>query len=235
MALYLRDVYKSYSLKGKRRGENGKFGLKGIDFELREGIVTQITGDSGSGKSTMLNILCGLLKPTSGEVLCGSEAVYDLNERELALLRNRRFGIIPQKSLAIASLTVAENVKLPSLYLASDDVSLSDKCDELLEALNLQAVRDSYPGELSGGEMRRMCIARSLINDPEYVFADEPTNDLDEKNRRLVLSLLRKTARRGAGVLIVSHDPTVTEYADITFGMAEGILEKKGDPSPDRE
>ena len=227
MALFLRNVYKSYSSKENRRGADGNFGLKGIDFELKEGSVTQITGDSGSGKSTMLNILCGLLKPTSGEVLCGRDAIYDLNERNLALLRNKKFGIIPQKSLAISSLTVAENVKLPSLYSSQDDIGLSDKCSELLEALNLGAVRGSYPRELSGGEMRRMCIARALINGPEYVFADEPTNDLDEKNRKLVLSLLRKTAESGAGVLIVSHDPSVTGYADITYGMSDGILEKR--------
>ena len=232
MTLYLRNVYKSYSSRENRRGADRNFGLKGIDFELKKGLVTLITGDSGSGKSTMLNILCGLLKPDSGEVLHGPEAIYDKNERNLALLRNQTFGIIPQKSLAVSSLTVAENVKLPTLYSSADDVRLSEKCSELLEALNLSAVMDSYPRQLSGGEMRRMCIARALINEPEYVFADEPTNDLDGKNIKQVLSLLRKTAERGAGVLIVSHDQTVKEYADITYVMSDGVPEKGEVPCP---
>lgn len=224
MELYLRDVCKTY--KGKNAGHDStdSFSMRNVNFDLLPGKVTLVTGCSGSGKSTLLSILCGLLRPESGNVFYGGDSIYDRGGNDLALLRNAKFGIVPQKCLLMSSLTVRENVMLPALYAGVDEKKAAAKCEELLSYLGICSLCGRYPRELSGGEMRRVCIARAMINEPEYIFADEPTNDLDENGKKRVLSLLRESARQGAGVLIVSHDSYAVSYADIKYGMNGGIL-----------
>lgn len=192
------------------------------DFVLPSGKLTEITGRSGSGKSTFLNMLAGLLAPTEGKILLDGTDLYSLNDAELSALRNRSIGVIPQGQTGLHSLTVLENVLLPcTLYGESAD---EKRALALLERVGIAKLRDASPRELSGGEMRRLAIARALIRDPAILLADEPTGDLDDENTAEVLSLLRACADRGTAVLLVTHEREAAAYADVIYTMQEGKL-----------
>ena len=194
------------------------------NLTLEQGKLSAITGKSGSGKSTLLNIFCGLLKPTAGDIFLDDVKIYDLDDDELSRLRNKNFGVVPQVQSALKSLSVLENILLPcKLYNLPADL---DSVKNLMSVAGIENLADSLPNELSGGELRRMAVVRALILKPAFVFADEPTNDLDEENTEIILKLLRKTADDGAGVLIVSHEAEITNYADFIFEMKSGILSK---------
>ena len=200
--------------------------VKPLDFTLEEGKVTEITGRSGSGKSTLLYMLAGLLKPVSGKVLLDDQDLYSLTDDQLSLLRNQKFGVIPQGQTGLFALTVLENVLAP-VAIYGDTKNYGEKAKKLLSMDGIENLGDSKMSELSGGEMRRMAIARALILDPEIIFADEPTDDLDDENTKAVLALLQKIARSGKSVLLVTHESMAEQYADIIYRMDAGRLEKK--------
>ena len=189
---------------------------------LPAGQLTEITGRSGSGKSTLLHMLAGLLTPTTGRVLLGSTDLYALDDAERSKLRRKSSGVIPQGQTALRSLTVLENVKLPCM-MYGDEVA-DDTALELLECVGLAALRDAWPNELSGGELRRLAIVRALLRKPAVLLADEPTSNLDDENTRAVLRLLRQYADEGAAVLLVTHEREAAEYADRLLCMSDGIL-----------
>lgn len=197
---------------------------------LNEGEVTVLSGRSGSGKTTLLNMMAGLLTPTSGQILFKGQDLYQLEDGPLSSMRNRHFGIIPQGQTAISSMTILENVLLPyTLYgstkekdAAWQDVKAYAK--ELLDLTGISGLADVMPSELSGGELRRMAIARALLMHPEVIFADEPTGDLDDENTHIVLELLRGCAKDGKAVLLVTHDRDALEYGDRLCQMHEGVL-----------
>ena len=208
------------------RNTNFFYAVRSLDFELEEGKVTVITGRSGSGKTTMINMLCGLFTPSEGHILLDEKDIYELSDRERSILRNRSFGIIPQGQTGLQCLTVAENVLLPvSMY--GRPGGKEEKAKALLEKLGIDELWDVYSNELSGGELRRMSVARALINEPEIIIADEPTGDLDADTTLLVMELLKKRAENGAAVLIVTHDKDVMPYADIVYSMENGALNKE--------
>ncbi|MBQ4489409.1 MAG: ABC transporter ATP-binding protein [Ruminobacter sp.] len=200
--------------------------LNDINFELKRGSITQIIGPSGCGKSTFLNIMCGLLKPTSGNVFYDSQSIYSLSDTELAILRNQKFGIALQKNIGIGSVSVIDNVNLPYSYLKHGKTDTCTATHQLLELFGISHLKNRLPGELSGGEMRRMCLARALVNNPEFIFADEPTSDLDSENTDIVMTALKNTAKKGTGILVVSHDSAVYPYADETFTISNGVLKQ---------
>jgi len=199
--------------------------VKSLNFQLEKGKVTEITGRSGSGKSTLLYMMAGLLKPSSGKVLLDEKDLYSMSDRELSKFRNEKIGVIPQGQTGLFALSVLQNVLLPS-SIYGDSAGLEKKAMDLLELVGISHLADAKMNELSGGEMRRMAIARSLIMDPEYIFADEPTDDLDDENTKAVLSLLQKTAKNGKSVLLVTHENMAAQYADIIYRMDAGILQK---------
>ena len=202
---------------------------KKILFELQEtvlnpveGELTEIVGHSGSGKSTLLNICAGLLTPDAGRVLAGDKDLYSLSDEERSRFRNRHIGIIPQGQSVLKHLTVKENILLPiSMY--RDDVP-EKLLGELIDSLGLKKLENEPAGGLSGGEMRRVAIARALIGEPEIILADEPTSDLDADNRKLVLTSLKKIAKEGKTVIMVTHDREAEEYADSILKMDGGKL-----------
>ena len=200
--------------------------VKPLDFTLEEGKVTEITGRSGSGKSTLLYMLAGLLKPGSGKVLLGEKDLYSMSDDQLSLLRNQKFGVIPQGQTGLFALTVLENVLAPAA-IYGDTKKYEEKAKELLSMVGIENLADSKMSELSGGEMRRMAIARALILDPDIIFADEPTDDLDDENTKAVLALLQKIAQSGKSVLLVTHESMAEQYADTIYRMDAGKLEKK--------
>ena len=186
-----------------------------LDIALEAGQLTVITGHSGSGKSTLLSMLAGMLPPTAGTVSVGGEDLYAMRDEERSRLRNERIGLIPQGHTALRSLSVLENVLLPSVLYAKVEPP-REHAEELLDRVGLGDLAQARPNELSGGELRRVAVARALLM--------TPTAGLDARNATDVLCLLREAADGGAGVLIVTHEPEARRYADRTFAMDAGRL-----------
>ena len=206
-----------------RRGSRSFVAVHPADLGLDAAELTVISGHSGSGKSTLLNVLAGMLAQTAGTVAVEGTDLYRLADRELSRLRNERIGFIPQGHTALRSLSVLENVLLPSVLYGGADLPRS-RAEELLETVGLSDLAEAKPQELSGGELRRMAIARGLLMEPGVVLADEPTAGLDSANTGVVLRLLREAADRGAAVLIVTHEPEADRFADRSLSMEEGRL-----------
>jgi len=221
MELKAIGVSRRYFRQGK--GKNFFYAVEKTDLTLASGILTEITGRSGSGKSTLLNMLAGLLEPTEGQVLLDDADLYAMDDGSLSKRRNAAIGVIPQGQTGLHSLTVLENVKLPSMMYEKEPCS-DAWAEELLSRVGIAHLRDVYPNELSGGEMRRLAIARALVMKPGILLADEPTGDLDDENTREVLSLLRRCADDGAAVLLVTHETEAAAYADTIYKMSDGIL-----------
>lgn len=197
------------------------------DLCLSSGTVTVVMGRSGSGKSTLLHILGGLLPPVTGKVFVGTTDLYALPEDARAELRSSGLGIVPQQLMSLRALTVRENVLLSAL-LYGRERDVSAHADALMGRLGIASLAHVYPSELSGGELRRMMIARALAGTPQILLLDEPTGDLDAENTRRVLELVRETADAGTAVLLVTHEGEAASYADVCYTMAEGRLERDG-------
>lgn len=192
--------------------------LKFPDITCETGGKLLILGDSGSGKTTLLHLLCGLLRPDSGDIVVSGLGVNGLSDRELDQFRGRELGIVFQQAHFVQSLTVAENLALPAL-LTKDDISskeLSERTHELLTRLRLDHKSDSLPKDLSVGEQQRASIARAIIHRPSVVFADEPTSALDDRSTEAVISLLEEETRlAGASLVVVTHDSRLkSRYSD---------------------
>ena len=210
-----------------KAGTNFFYAVQKTDFQAESGELIEIVGKSGSGKSTFLNMLAGLLTPTDGKVYIGDTDLYLSEDGERSQFRNENIGVIPQGQTGLLSLTVLENVLLPSKIYGKCDGEKIVRAEELLKAVGLYDLKDVYPNELSGGEMRRMAIARALIMQPSVILADEPTGDLDEENTALVMGLLKKAAKGGAAVIMVTHDKDALSYADKVYSMSGGVLSEK--------
>lgn len=194
-----------------------------MDFGLDERQLTVISGHSGSGKSTLLTMLAGILTPTAGHVRVEGTDLYSLRDEERSRLRNARIGLVPQGNTALRALSVLDNVLLPSILYATDEAP-AGRARELLDAVGLTDLADAKPTELSGGELRRMAIARALLMEPSIVLADEPTAGLDSANATAVLTLLRDAANAGGAVLVVSHEADARHFADRGYTMEGGHL-----------
>jgi putative ABC transport system ATP-binding protein len=205
-----------------RRGSHLVSAVENVTLNLPPGQVTAVIGRSGSGKSTLLNLLAGLLTPTSGTVTLDEQKLYGRPDLELSQLRNRKIGIIPQGQAAIQSLTVRQNILLPLGFFP--EAPAPDRAAELMELVGIPHLADAKPATLSGGELRRMAIARAMIQRPEVILADEPTSDLDEENTNAVTALLRQAADQGAAVLLVTHEMDTLQIADTVYRMEHGVL-----------
>ncbi|EAO52825.1 ABC transporter ATP-binding protein [Bacillus thuringiensis serovar israelensis ATCC 35646] len=196
----LENVVKTYG-----EGETQVQALKGINLSIHRGEFVTIVGASGSGKSTLLHILGGLDRPSSGNVFIGDENIYNYKDNELSIFRRRKVGFIFQFFNLIPVLNVQENIALPALL---DEEQVDDHyLDEIIKTLGLNERRDHLPSELSGGQQQRVSIGRSLINKPDIILADEPTGNLDTKNTKEVLNLLKVTAKKyNQTVILITHD-----------------------------
>ncbi|MBQ5418160.1 MAG: ABC transporter ATP-binding protein [Oscillospiraceae bacterium] len=221
MTVSANGISKSYTVNGK----NGRTvtAVQPTDIDIECGKLTVILGRSGSGKTTFINILSGLIRPSEGKVLYDGKDIFKMPDEKSSIFRSRHIGYIPQGQSTIASLTVRENIMLPLAVSGKKDTQA--EADRLIEILGLRGLRDAYPNELSGGELRRTVIARALVNSQEVIFADEPTNDLDDENTLLVLELLKNESRKGKTVVIVTHERTAEQYADAIFRMEKGNIE----------
>lgn len=225
MELIAKDLSRRYFRQGK--GKNFFFAVEQTNLALEPGKLIQISGRSGSGKSTLLNMLAGLLEPTTGQVLLDGQDLYALSDADRSRLRNRCIGVMPQGHTGLHSLTVLENVKLPT-GLYGDGTCTEEQAVSLLEQVGIVELKNAYPNELSGGEMRRLAIARALVMNPGILLADEPTGDLDDQNTRAVLALLRAKADEGKAVLLVTHEQEAAAYCDRVLQMSGGVLTPAG-------
>ena len=223
MAIEAINLTKEY----ERRGQ--KFtAVSDVSLTLEKGKITAVMGRSGSGKSTLLNLLAGMISPDGGEVKIDGKELGKMKEQEKRKLRAVRIGIIPQSQSLIGGLTVAENIRLQTDLKEGFEKSGNTRGRELpmeiIRALGMEELLDVLPHKLSGGEMKRAAIARALAKDPDYIFADEPTGELDEENMERVMQLFRKEAERGKAVLMITHDRAAGEKADIRYQMENGKI-----------
>jgi len=220
MEIKAQGISRTFFRKGTT--QNYFYAVNQTDFQLASGSLTAVVGSSGSGKTTFANMLCGLLKPTEGRVLFDGTELYALDDASLSRLRNEKIGVIPQGPSALQNLTVLENVLLPAVMRGGADKTEAARA--LLQTLGIAQLADVYAGELSGGEARRMAVARALINGPSLIVADEPTGDLDPEMTRAVFTLLRDAAEKGAGILLITHEENAAAYADRVLRMEKGTL-----------
>lgn len=202
-----------------RRGE--KFSaVDSVEIELFNTDFAIITGHSGSGKSTLLSMLTGILKADSGEIIFDGEDLTQLSDDKLARLRSSEIGYIPQGNTLLYNLSVTENITLPSELSGVKKV----KVTELLQKVGISHLANENPRNLSGGEARRVAIARSLITNPKILIADEPTSDLDPENADSILQLFEEINKGGTAVIIVTHDREIPAAANRCFVMKNGKL-----------
>lgn len=210
-----------------RRGETFA-AVSEVNFKLAPHDLVAIVGRSGNGKTTLLNLLAGLLKPSKGEVKVNGKNLAHLNDRQISLLRNKDIGFCTQNQSLIASLNALDNVILPAmLYSKTEGEAAFDKALELFSDLEIKHLTEAYPNELSGGEIRRVAIARALINHPKVFIADEPTGDLDSQSTELVMKLIEKLPTEGTAVIFATHDPQALETAQTTYEINAGVLQQK--------
>ncbi|MBL4936525.1 ABC transporter ATP-binding protein [Clostridium sp. YIM B02515] len=205
------------------KGENEVVALDNISFSVDKGEFTAIVGPSGSGKSTLLHLLGGVDKPTSGKVFIDDLDIYELKEKQLSILRRRKVGFIFQAYNLIPVLTAEENILMPLLL----DNKKADKpyIDELLSILDLKERRKHLPSELSGGQQQRVSIGRALSNKPSIILADEPTGNLDTKNSKEVLELLKYSAKKyNQTLILITHDLNIASMADRIISIVDGKI-----------
>lgn len=204
-------------------GENALLAINNIDLEVRKGEFIAITGESGSGKTTLLNCIGSLDRPTSGSIFFGGKDITKLNDNALSAYRRRSIGFIFQAFNLIPVLNVEENIVLPlNLDNTSPD---KEYLEELLKLTGLDKKRTSFPHELSGGQQQRVAFARALIHKPQIILADEPTGNLDSKNSREIISILKNSIKKYDQTLIlITHDGSIAAQADRICRITDGIL-----------
>jgi putative ABC transport system ATP-binding protein/lipoprotein-releasing system ATP-binding protein len=196
--------------------------LKGISIEIRDGEFVSLTGRSGAGKSTLLYVMSSLDNPTTGSVEIDGSDVSHLESEALYRFRNRNMGFVFQFHYLIAELTAIQNVLMPAMKFREEKKRRS-RAEFLLEQFGLQEKINRYPRQLSGGEQQRLAIARSLIMEPRYLFADEPTGALDTVNAESVMNILVDCSRKqGMTVIMVTHDPDFSKMAERQIRLADG-------------
>lgn len=205
------------------KGENEVRALDDVSFSVNKGEFVAVIGPSGSGKSTLLHILGGVDRPTSGRVLMDGKDVYAQNEEQLAIFRRRQVGLIYQFYNLIPVLNVTENITLPVL-MDGQRVN-SDRLKELITTLKLNGRENHLPNQLSGGQQQRVSIGRALMNAPAVVLADEPTGNLDSKNTKEIVDLLKiSNEKYGQTLIVITHDESIALQADRIISIDDGKI-----------
>jgi len=218
----LRNVTKTYQVSK----EVAVTAVRNVSLNVDKGEFVVITGRSGSGKTTVLNLAAGLVKPTSGEVCLGNVNLWSLADREQSLLRNRQIGFVFQFPSLLPSLTVLENVALPTIFGTNHrGQDPRKRAAELLDMVGLSDKLSAYPRQLSAGQQQRVVIARALIGPPEVLLADEPTSNLDEQTEHEIMDLFRDIhGKTGVTVALVTHTSQLVSYGTRAIEMASGVI-----------
>ena len=198
--------------------------LKDITIHINKGDYVSIIGPSGSGKSTLMAIAGCLSKPTSGEYILDGEDVGELNDRKLSRIRNEKIGFVFQAFHLLPGLTALDNVTLPLVYSQKTPSNIKECAREVLAKVGLEHRLRHTPGQLSGGEQQRVTIARSLINNPPIILADEPTGNLDSKNGIEIMKTFDRLVGEGKTIVLITHDSKVAEHADRIISISDGRI-----------
>jgi len=218
-AVSVADLGKDYVLGGET-----VHALRGVSFDVPEGDYISIMGPSGSGKSTLLNLLGCLDRPTAGRFLLSDVDVSRMSDDHLAEIRATRIGFIFQSYNLLPALTVVENIQVPLYYSYRLNAATKRRCLELAEMVGLGQRLNHRPTQLSGGQQQRVAIARSLINDPEFILADEPTGNLDSATSHEILDVLEELNRQGRTIIMVTHEPDIAARTRRSIHLLDGHI-----------
>ncbi|QQR49344.1 ABC transporter ATP-binding protein [bacterium] len=208
-----------------RMGDTDLAALKGINLTIDQGEFLAIIGTSGSGKSTLMHLLGCLDIPTEGEYFIEGKNVAKATRDELAKIRNEKIGFVFQKFHLLSDLTALENVALPRLYAGQTEEQATREATALLQSVELGNRLDHYPYQLSGGQQQRVAIARSLINKPRIILADEPTGNLDSATGETIINMFKKlNAEQNVTVILVTHEPRIANYTKRTVELIDGLI-----------
>jgi len=217
--IQVKDVHKSYDL-----GETLVQALRGVSFSIEEGEFVSIMGPSGSGKSTLMNIVGCLDTPSEGTYLLNDRNVGNLDEEQLAGIRNEQIGFVFQKFQLLPRSSALENVALPLKYASVKQSERLIRAEEVLDKVGLTNRLTHKPTELSGGEQQRVAIARALVNSPSILFADEPTGNLDSKTGNQVLEIFKDLNKRGQTIVVITHEREVAKQSQRTITIKDGEI-----------
>lgn len=229
--LYVKNLHKSY-MTGKKEYPV----LKGVSFQIAKGEFVAVMGPSGSGKSTLLNCISCYIPFDKGEITLGGTKLVNLSEAELAKVRNEKLGFVFQDFMLLDGLTVRENILVPRIIQGKVDREAEAFADQLMHLFGISHISDKYPAEISGGEKQRTAVARSLINDPYIILADEPTGNLDSKSSQTVIESFEHAKKvMNATIFMVTHDSFAASFCDRVILLKDGTvfrqLEKSGSRS----
>lgn len=225
------DLYKLY-----RVGDEAVRALNGVSFQIYKGEFCAIVGTSGSGKSTLLNMLAGLEKPTKGEVVISGRHIEKINEEQLVKFRREHVGFIFQSFHLIGTLDAVENVALPLSFRGVKRSVRMKKADQMLDLVKLGKHKKHLPNQMSGGQQQRVGVARALVMEPDIIFADEPTGNLDSHTSKEVMHLMQTVVREQKRTLVmVTHDLQLASYADRIFHIIDGKIVKVEEKQREKE
>ena len=218
MLLKTKSLSKSFA-----RGKNSFFAVKDVDFSISASDFVFIVGRSGSGKTTFLNLISGILDPTQGQVFFEDEDILSMSDTAKSFYRNESIGFVPQSLAYLPNLSVFDNVRVP-FFLFNRDGDSEGRALSLLELMDIAHLKNEMPQNLSGGEVKRMLIARALMNSPKLLIADEPTANLDKETSETVMNLIKSVNKLGTAVLIVTHDSEILDEDSTIYKMDAGEL-----------
>jgi ABC-type lipoprotein export system ATPase subunit len=221
MLLKLENISKSFKIAGKKT-----LVLNDLSFEMNEGEIVSITGKSGCGKSTMLNIIAGLINANKGKIFLREKRIRNFFDIITSRRRNREFGFIFQNFRLLNNETVKSNILLPARIRGKVNKEVSLYADELMTKLDIAEYKNTKTGRLSGGQKQRVAIARALINKPSMILADEPTANLDKKTALEIFSILQNIKKQGTAILIITHTDYMHKKSNRTYLMENGVLKK---------